>query len=113
MLEYLRAADQDRVASMITYLTDESMNSTMQPPPMRDSRWDLGDGGQWKSASRYPVFAISGLTGYTLMQQTAAYSGNLSSVPYGDELIRKYPRADYARLYAEVRTSGRCSLAYS
>ncbi|KAJ9646320.1 hypothetical protein H2199_002369 [Coniosporium tulheliwenetii] len=106
MLEYLRAADQDDVASMITYLADENMNSTMQPPPMRDSRWDLGDGGQWKGASRYPVFAIPGSIGYTLMQQTAAYSGNLSSVPHGDELIRTYPRADHARLYAEVRTSG-------
>lgn len=48
-----------------------SSNETEIPPPLNDKRWDLNDGGQWTSQNDYPIYAIPGPAGVTLMQELA------------------------------------------
>lgn len=51
-----------------------SSNETSTPPPVSDERWDLNDGDQWRSQNHYPIFAIPGLAGATLMGELAWFS---------------------------------------
>jgi len=80
-------------------------NSTAQPPPVSDPSWSLGDGGQWKSANDFPVYAISGMLGSFILDELAQYSGNMSQVPYGTELVQIYDPQDSIRLYARMDVS--------
>lgn len=77
-------------------------NSSALPPPVSDSSWSLHDGGQWKSANDYPVYAIPGMLGSFLLNEMAQYSGNMSEVPFGDELVTIYDPHDTVRLYARM-----------
>lgn len=88
-------------------------NDSQQPPPVSDQIWSLHDGGQWKSANGYPVYAIPGMLGAFLLDELAQYSGNMSEVPYGDQLVQIYDSHDTIRLYARMdldTTSGIPSL---
>lgn len=98
---FLTAAHFDPIRAFIFYLPD---NSADQPPPIDSVVWDMNDGGAWKSESPFPVYAVPGLIGSQMMTQLSLYSGNLTMVPDGRELISKYqidPR-DYARVYTEI-----------
>ena len=77
-------------------------------PPVNSSVWDLGDGGNWKTANDYPVYAVPSNIGQEMMHQSSLYSGNMTSVPYGhqiSELPDIDPR-DYVRIYTEIHVSG-------
>ncbi|KAG9545550.1 hypothetical protein KCU71_g17378, partial [Aureobasidium melanogenum] len=76
-LSYLQAASNDMAAAFVFYLPDQT-----DPPlaPANSPTWDLGDGGHWKSAVAYPVYAIDSAVGIMTMQQLALYSGNASVV---------------------------------
>lgn len=39
----------------------------------------MGNGNEWKNRNEYPVYAIPGPAGATLMQQLAWFSGNVTS----------------------------------
>lgn len=107
-LGYLTAARRDPARAFIFYLTNRDSDDE-DPPPISDPAWSLQDGGSWKSANKYPVYAISSHRGSMLMHQLSAYSGNMTNVPYGHELTEIYQDSrDYARLYTEIRIS-RCS----
>ena len=80
-------------------------NSSLQPPPVSDISWSLQDGGQWKSVNEYPVYAIPGMLGNFLLNQLAQYSGNMSEVPFGKELVTMYNPHDTVRLYAKMDVS--------
>jgi hypothetical protein len=81
------------------YLTD---NGTSIPPTANDVVWGLGDGGRWKSANRFPVYAIPSRTGQTIMSHLAEYSGNVTDVPNGHALANDWPSMDYIRLAVEL-----------
>ncbi|KAF9883801.1 hypothetical protein FE257_002785 [Aspergillus nanangensis] len=53
-------------------------NNGTKPPNADDPTWQLGDGGVWKTQNLFPVYAIPGAAGATLMGQLASYSGNSS-----------------------------------
>ncbi|KAG9984085.1 hypothetical protein KCU78_g21000, partial [Aureobasidium melanogenum] len=76
-LSYLQAASNDMAAAFVFYVPDQT-----DPPlaPVNSPTWDLGDGGHWKSAVAYPVYAIDSAVGIMTIQQLALYSGNASSV---------------------------------
>ena len=40
--------------------------------------------------------------GQELMRRLAEYSGNVTSVPNGPQLVDMYPATDYVRLAAEI-----------
>ncbi|KAI9782894.1 MAG: hypothetical protein M1835_003914 [Candelina submexicana] len=103
-LSYLASARADMAKAFIFYLTD---NSTSQPPAISDRAWGLNDGGQWKSINQYPVYAIPGRIGDTIMRELSHYSGNVTNVTNGDHLSQIYDRREYIRLYTEIDTASR------
>lgn len=56
-----------------------SSNETGIPPPHSDQRWDLHDGDQWRKQNDYPVYAIPGPAGITLMNELAWFSDGKSN----------------------------------
>jgi len=82
-----------------------------QPPAISDPVWDLGDGGQWKTANHYPVYAVPGAIGHHMVEELTLYSGNVTSVPFGYQLIELNvdPR-NYVRIYTAITVSNLSSL---
>ena len=82
-------------------------NNTSDPPPSaNDAAWNLGDGGQWKNQNQFPVYAIPSASATMLLNLSALYSGNMSSVPFGANLTQIYDPHDYVRLFLEISTAG-------
>lgn len=44
------------------------------------------------------------MTGDTIMRQLGLYSGNLSTIPNGEQLATRFDDSDYVRLWATVST---------
>lgn len=86
---------------MLVYLPD---GDASQPPDVDDEAWDLGDGGVWKTTNRYPVYAIPGASGKEMMEQLSLYSGDLSTVPFSNQITTTYSPnpADYVRVWTEL-----------
>lgn len=100
---FLDAGVQVSTNAMIFFTPD---NSTEKPPPISSETWKLNDGGQWKGNSSFPVYAIPGATGFGLMNQLSLYSGNMSSAPFGQELIADgYNPTEYLRILTAIRTA--------
>jgi hypothetical protein len=99
-LGYLAAARQDPARAFIFYTPD---NGTGPLPPASDEMWNLYDGGQWRSLNRFPVFAVAGQVGNTLMDHLSLYSGNLTDVENGHYLAEMYDIRDYARIYTDIK----------
>ncbi|KEY77868.1 RING finger [Aspergillus fumigatus] len=76
---FLNASQQQGVKALIFFLP--STNDS-KPPAPEDSIWDLGDDGAWKKQNNYPVYAIPGPAGETLMQQLSWYSDNATLVGF-------------------------------
>lgn len=98
-LAFLAAATNTPIQAFLFYLND---NGTDIPPQPNAIQWALGDGGQWKTANKFPVYAISSATGQTLMQHLVDYSGNVTEVPNGHSLANEFPASDYIRLAVEI-----------
>ena len=96
---YLAAGRRDGVRAAIFY---QPGNSSAEPPVPGDSSWSLNDGGQWKETNQYPVYAIPSVMGGIVMEQLALYSGNMTDVPYGEDLVDVYDPRDFARLYTDI-----------
>lgn len=106
---FLTAAHYDPIRAFIFYIPD---GSTDQPPPSSSPVWDMNDGGAWKGSSPFPVYAVPGLVGSQIMTQLSLYSGNLTTVPDGHELMSVYqidPR-DYVRVYTEINVEAQSSI---
>lgn len=106
-LKYLASARQDPIGAFIFFWPD---NSTTTPSDESGSVWNLGDGDKWKHQNDYPVYAISGADGQTLMQASASYSSNMTDVPHGSVLTNYYDSRDYVRLYSVIDTAGSSTL---
>ncbi|KAI0473630.1 hypothetical protein GGR56DRAFT_541271 [Xylariaceae sp. FL0804] len=111
-LSYLATARTDNLRSMLVYLPDDT---GVRPPSADSGAWDLGDGGAWKEDNHYPVYAVPGAHGREMMRQLSLYSGDLSEVPYAQQINETYhPNpADYVRVWTELSvSSGPASLTY-
>ncbi|KAL9600931.1 MAG: hypothetical protein Q9219_002866 [cf. Caloplaca sp. 3 TL-2023] len=100
-------AVQNAVTAFIFYIPDSPAGI---PPPVNDPVWGLGDGGSWKSKNKYPVYAIGGTSGASIMDQLAQYSGALPDAPNGDLLQDQLDSSYTARMYAVVELSEATSL---
>ncbi|KAI1378529.1 hypothetical protein F4677DRAFT_411158 [Hypoxylon crocopeplum] len=100
-LAFLASAKLDPIRAMLVYLPDGDTN---QPPAVDDEAWDLGDGGAWKATNRYPVYAIPSTSGKQMMRQLSLYSGDLSQVPFSNQIMSTYSPnpADYVRVWTEL-----------
>jgi hypothetical protein len=107
-LEYFTAARQQTATKgFLTYLPG---NSNAQPPVLNDPAWNLQDGGMWQKENTFPVYAMSSTTGDNIMDQLNLYSGNLSTVPHGEDLGRIFNSTSYVRLWATVSTASSSAL---
>ena len=103
---YLAAANH-QASALITYIPN---NQSDTPPPVNDQQWLLNDGGRWKSHSGYPVYAIPGASGSSIMQQLNVYSGNVSSIRNGSFSSITSDQNDYIRLYTSIQTNAQSNL---
>ena len=83
------------IAAAFFYPLDDHTDT----PPAEHPMWDLHDGDNWKSSNGYPVYAISGHHGQTLVQNLAVFSGQLADTPRGDGLSKAYGADPEGRLY--------------
>lgn len=72
------------------------------PPSPGDSSWSLQDNGRWKSDNQYPIYAVQSSVAAQLISQSSLYSGNMTSAPFGDQLISQYNSHDFPRLYVRA-----------
>ncbi|KAF2627551.1 hypothetical protein BU25DRAFT_410707 [Macroventuria anomochaeta] len=101
-IEYFTAArQQSTTKGFLTYLPGDS---NAQPPVLNNLAWDLQDGGMWQQDNTFPTYALSSTSGNNVMDQLNLYSGNLSTVPNGDDLGRIFNSTSYVRLWATVST---------
>ena len=100
---YLAAGRRDGVRAAIFF---QPGNASSIPAPPGDSSWSLDDGGQWKETNQYPVYAIPSIMGEVVMKELGLYSGNMTDVPYGQDLVNIYDARDFPRLYADIVLGG-------
>ncbi|CAK7198562.1 hypothetical protein SEUCBS139899_001225 [Sporothrix eucalyptigena] len=101
---YLSSARYDPLRAFIFY---QPSNDTTKPPGPDDETWDLFDNGAWKVDNHYPIFAVSGALGTEMMYQLSLYSGNLTDVPFGENISEIYnpDPDDYVRIWTELTVS--------
>jgi hypothetical protein len=107
MLEYFAAARQAPTKGIYVYQLGQGDD---EPPVLNDPSWSLNDGGGWQRANTFPTYALSTTTGEIIMDQLALYSGNLTTVPHGDELAQELDKTDYVRLWSTVGTANGAQL---
>lgn len=73
---FLSASRKAEIDALVFY--QPYTNNTGKPPPSDDITWNLGDNSEWKNQNEYPVYAISGPAGATLMHQLSLYSSNMT-----------------------------------
>lgn len=93
----------EAVAGAIFFQPDSGSG---EPPAVNDPSWSLDDGGRWQGENQFPIYALPGTAGEFLVQQTALYSGNISSAPFGQELAEQNNPNDVVRIVARVDVSG-------
>ncbi|KAL1901893.1 hypothetical protein Sste5346_001598 [Sporothrix stenoceras] len=101
---YLSSARYDPLRAFIFY---QPTNDTTKPPGPDSDVWDLQDNGAWKLDNHYPIFAVSGALGQEMMYQLSLYSGNLTDVPFGENISQLYnpDPDDYVRIWTELTVS--------
>jgi Ring finger domain len=104
---YLSIMRTDAVHGAIFFQND---TTTAQPTQVSDPMWSLHDGGRWKSQNQFPIWALPGSLGTFLLTQLSLYSGNMSSAPFGDQLVKIYNPSDSVRLCARVNISSNMGL---
>lgn len=102
-LSFLDMASLVSLQAFIFYTTD---NADTMPPPISSPVWNMHDGGQWKAAHRFPVYAVPGSYGNNLMDQLSRYSGNSSSVPFGKQVLdlEGVETNSFVRVYTQIAT---------
>ncbi|KAK4228519.1 hypothetical protein QBC38DRAFT_454103 [Podospora fimiseda] len=98
---YMTAARTAPVRGFIFYVPG---NSTEAPPSADDPLWVIEEEDEWRAQTGYPVYAVSAVAGQAMMQHISLYSGNLTEVPYGQNISERFKAdpADYARIWTEL-----------
>lgn len=104
---FLAAAALDPLHAMLVYRPDDDDGP---PPDAGSDLWDLG--ARWKQNNHFPVYAVSSGSGTRMMEQLSLYSGQLSEVPFADEINRTYSPnpADYVRVWTQLSVDPESSL---
>jgi len=100
---YLLSARLDPIKAFIFY---QPVKSSDTPPP-DDAIWNIDDGTAWKTQNHFPTFAVPGRVGAEMMTQLSRYSGNISSVPFGENISALYnpDASDYIRIWTQLTVS--------
>ncbi|OJD23418.1 hypothetical protein ACJ73_05226 [Blastomyces percursus] len=96
---FLAALSRNPPYAAVFYRPDES---TTTPPSASHPTWDLGDGNMWKTTNRYPVYAIPGVYGASVMRALSEYSGSVADAPYAEDLLRRFQGSDVVRVSSKI-----------
>jgi hypothetical protein len=107
VVEYFTAARQVPTKGVLVWQPGQG---DATPPVLNDPSWSLQDGGSWQKANTFPTYALAANIGDQVMKQMGLYSGNLTDVPYGDQLSQTLDDSDYVRLWATVSTENGAQL---
>ncbi|KAK3300149.1 uncharacterized protein B0H64DRAFT_313860 [Chaetomium fimeti] len=101
---YLDAARAAPVRSFLFYIPGTGSDT---PPSADSSEWNIDDGHNWMTRTNWPVYAVSGLVGEVMMQHLSLYSGNVTEVPFGQDISERYftDPEDYLRIWTELDLS--------
>ena len=99
-LDYLTAAREQKTGAMVFFIPG---SGSEQPPTVSDPVWDVDDGGRWKRETEFPVYALSGDAGSTLVNELSAYVGDLDDVPLSD-VVRQDYGPGYVKIFAQLQT---------
>ncbi|KAJ4296976.1 hypothetical protein N0V88_003892 [Collariella sp. IMI 366227] len=74
------------------------------PPPSDSPLWHIQGNANWMGQTGYPVFAVSGMVGEIMMQHLSLYSGNITQVPFGEDITDRFMTdpEDYVRIWTEL-----------
>ncbi|CAG8165502.1 unnamed protein product [Penicillium nalgiovense] len=101
-LSFLSAAQKVGTHAMVFF--QPSDNETDIPPDSNDSRWATNDGDKWRMDNNYPVYAISGPAGATLINDLSWYS-NKTPDSKRDESTEDFAlQTETNRLFARIET---------
>ncbi|CAL5872988.1 uncharacterized protein PFLUO_LOCUS7257 [Penicillium psychrofluorescens] len=98
---FLAASEKVGIQALIFF--QPFSNETGLPPPPNDDLWNLNDRDAWKSDNHYPVYAIPGPAGETLMRELSWFSdgGNMSNVSNSSHPFMDH-HAEDSRLFAMI-----------
>ncbi|GAB1310212.1 RING-H2 zinc finger protein RHA1a [Madurella fahalii] len=101
---YLASARSAPVRAMLFYTPG---NSSDAPPAADSPTWHIHGNADWMSQSNWPIFAVPGLVGQIMMQQSSLYSGNLTEAPFGPSIANRFRSdpEDYLRVWSELVVS--------
>ncbi|KAJ5697323.1 hypothetical protein N7488_011007 [Penicillium malachiteum] len=74
---FLAVARELETAAVVFF--EPKSNDTGLPPSPNADRWDLNDQGRWRLDNSYPVYAIPGPAGVTLMNELSWFPSDSSS----------------------------------
>ncbi|KAJ5308784.1 hypothetical protein N7508_004163 [Penicillium antarcticum] len=97
---YLDAARKAGSHGLIFF--QPSLNETELPPSSDDPKWTINDGDEWRMENDYPVYAIPGAAGATLIRDLSHFSdsANITAKSNSSEGFAVQPKSD--RLFARV-----------
>ncbi|KAJ5807750.1 hypothetical protein N7474_009019 [Penicillium riverlandense] len=98
---FLAASEKVGIQALIFF--QPSSNETGLPPPPNDDLWNLNDRDAWKSDNHYPVYAIPGPAGETLMRELSWFSdgGNRNNISNSSQPFMDN-HAEDSRLFAMI-----------
>lgn len=97
---FLAASREQGTDALIFF--QPSSNDTGIPPPVSDGSWALEDGDKWRTDNHYPVYAISGPAGVTLMRELSWFSDAQSKGRARDHSSSNHTQGESERLFAMV-----------
>ncbi|KAL4918260.1 hypothetical protein BDW62DRAFT_66169 [Aspergillus aurantiobrunneus] len=76
-----------------------------KPPPPADPTWRLNGETSWENKNLYPVYAVPGSAGITLMEQLSWYSGNVTQ-PQSQQNVSAQGEGWDVRLFTLIDLEG-------
>ncbi|KAJ5503534.1 hypothetical protein N7463_006408 [Penicillium fimorum] len=99
-LSFLSAAQKVGTHAMVFF--QPSDNETSLPPDSDNSRWAINDGDKWRMDNNYPVYAIPGPAGISLINDLSWYS---AETPEKENLMEDFMiQTKTGRLFARIET---------
>ncbi|KAL1954608.1 hypothetical protein VTO42DRAFT_903 [Malbranchea cinnamomea] len=100
-MELMAMMREETTAAAFFYLPHH--HSTDIPPAADSPVWNITEGVTWEFNDDFPIYAIPGPYGLELVRKLAAYSGNLSEVPYGHQLSKSYGPDTQVRVFGLMK----------
>jgi hypothetical protein len=101
-LSFLSAGQKVGTHAMIFF--QPSSNETGLPPDSNDSRWAINDGEKWRMENDYPVYAIPGPAGTSLIRDLSTFPRTSAHTKRDNSTNGYEAQSTSDRLFARVET---------